>query len=264
VSTTESSAAAFYDQLAPLYHLNYEDWEGAIGRQAAALDVVLRREGVARSATVLDAACGVGTQALGLAALGYRVTASDLSPGAVARACDEAAARGLAMDISVADMREVADHHGRTFDVVMACDNSIPHLLDDAEILAAFRQFQHCTAPGGVCLVTVRDYAAETRAGVQPRMPVVRLDGNQRRIVFQVWDFHGAVYDMALYVVDDAPAAGPTVQVFRSRYYAVGVDDLMRLMREAGFADVRRLDDAFYQPVILGRRTVQGAVGGGA
>lgn len=187
------SAADFYDQLAPIYHLNYEDWEASVQRQAAALDAVLRAEGVAPPATVLDAACGVGTQALGLAALGYRVTGSDLSPGAVDRARAEAAARGLEVGLSLADMRNAADHHGRTFDVVMACDNAVPHLLDDAQILAAFRQFHRCTAPGGVCLVTVRDYAAETREGVQPRMPLVHREGGRRRIVFQVWEFHGAV-----------------------------------------------------------------------
>jgi SAM-dependent methyltransferase len=249
-----SSTQEFYDQLAPVYHLNYEDWAAAVERQGRALDGILRAEGVAPPATVLDAACGVGTQSLGLAALGWRVTGSDLSPGAVERAREEAAARGLDVDFSTADMRAVADHHRGAFDVVMACDNSIPHLLDDAEILAAFRQFHRCTRPGGVCLVTVRDYAAETRTGVQARTPVVHQEGDVRRVLFQVWDFDGALYDLALYVVDDAPGAEPSVRVIRGRYYAVHVDVLLRLMREAGFVDVRRLDGAFYQPVVLGRR----------
>jgi hypothetical protein len=34
----------------------------------------------------------------------------------------------------------------------------------------------------------------------------------------------------------------------------VHVEVLERLMREAGFTGVRRVDDAFYQPVVLGRR----------
>jgi SAM-dependent methyltransferase len=97
---------------------------------------------------------------LGLAALGYEVTASDLSPAAVERARTEARQRNLSIQTSVADMRLAYDHHRRTFDVVIACDNSVPHLLADSDILSAFQQFYACTAPHGVCLVSVRDYAS--------------------------------------------------------------------------------------------------------
>jgi SAM-dependent methyltransferase len=248
------SAAEFYDGLAPFYHLNYGDWEAGIERQGQALDSILRARGVEPPATILDAACGIGTQSLGLAHLGYRLTGSDLSPGAVARARKEAAERGLSIDLSVADMRVVAEHHGRTFDVVMACDNSIPHLLSDAEILLALGQFYRCTAPGGLCLLSVRDYSRDAREGVQVRPPVLQQEDNTRSILFQVWEFDGPVYTMSLYMVEDEGEANPRTSVFRSRYYAVTLDVLERLMKEAGFQMVERLDEPFYQPVLLGRR----------
>jgi hypothetical protein len=40
----------------------------------------------------------------------------------------------------------------------------------------------------------------------------------------------------------------------RSRYYAIGTDRLLDLMRRAGFSAVERLDDRFYQPVLVGDR----------
>jgi SAM-dependent methyltransferase len=248
------SAADFYDALAPAYHLNYADWEASIARQAAALHAVFGARGVAPGSTVLDAACGVGTQSLGLAALGYRVTGSDLSAGAVARARTEAEGRGLSIPFGVADLRDLASVHAREFDVVIACDNSIPHLLSDAEIEAAFGQMWRCTTPGGTCLISVRDYDAIDRDGVQSRPPVVHSGSEVRRIVFQVWDFHGEHYDVSLYVVEDAPDRPPSVQVMRTRYYAVGISTLMELMRRAGFEDVQRLDEPFYQPLVIGRR----------
>ena len=76
---------AFYDRLAPDYHLLYPDWERAVARQGAALATVLRAHGVAPGDPVLDAACGIGTQTLGLIAQGFALSASDLSPGAVTR-----------------------------------------------------------------------------------------------------------------------------------------------------------------------------------
>ena len=63
---------ACYDEFAPRYHLVYEDWDEGIARQGAALDALLR-ENFPGAREILDVAMGIGTQALGLARLGYRV-----------------------------------------------------------------------------------------------------------------------------------------------------------------------------------------------
>lgn len=38
----------------------------------------------------------------------------------------------------------------------------------------------------------------------------------------------------------------------RSRYYAISPNHLVELMKIAGFIGVQRLDDAYFQPVVLG------------
>jgi|SRR6476661_7046822 len=87
---------SFYGKLASNYHLIFEDWETSIRRQATVLGAILEREcGSAATVKVLDCACGIGTQALGLAKLGFQVTACDLSPSAVERIRMEAEKRGL-------------------------------------------------------------------------------------------------------------------------------------------------------------------------
>jgi SAM-dependent methyltransferase len=249
----------FYDALAPFYHLIFPDWDASIARQAAALDEVIRAElGVDAERTVLDVACGIGTQALGLAALGYRVTASDLSAGAVARLRNEAARRGLAIDAKVADMRDAWDAHGRVFPVVLCADNALPHLLTDAEILDALRGFLRCTAPGGICLISIRDYGAIDLRTARVHPYGVREEDGARWVLFQVWDPRPPLYETSLYVVEDRRDAGVQTRVMRATYYALPVARLMELMQEAGFADVRRLDDAFYQPLLIARRPVHG------
>ena len=130
----------FYDRLAPLYDLIFPDWDASIERQAGQLAGIIGERWGAGVRTILDVACGIGTQSIGLARKGFAVTASDLSAGAVERARVEARRRGVEIDFSVCDMRAAHDHHGRQFDVVIACDNSIPHLLSDDEILLALRQ----------------------------------------------------------------------------------------------------------------------------
>src|ERR1051325_10943137 len=101
-----ASPADFYDRLAPFYHLIFADWEASIQRQAAQLDQLIQKTWGPHLRTVLDVACGIGTQTLGLAQLGYQVVASDLSTQEIERARQEAAKRQLQIDFSVADMRQ--------------------------------------------------------------------------------------------------------------------------------------------------------------
>lgn len=250
---------AFYDSMAPYYHLIYADWEASIERQARGVDRIIRARWPGGH-EVLDAACGIGTQCLGLARLGYAVTGSDLAPDAVARARREAEARGLELQLSVTDMRALRDHHGRQFDAVIACDNAVPHLPDDAEILRALSQLLACTRPGGGCVLSVRDYAAMDRGDGRRRMEPygVRVEGQRRFSVFQTMDFddegRGEGYELGLYIVEERQGEAPVTRVFRTRYYMISIARLMELMTEAGFVELERIDSWLFQPVVVGTR----------
>jgi ubiquinone/menaquinone biosynthesis C-methylase UbiE len=65
------TTSEFYDTLAPYYHLIYADWEVSIGRQSRALDAIIRSTGGPQPRSVLDTSCGIGTQSIGVAQLGY-------------------------------------------------------------------------------------------------------------------------------------------------------------------------------------------------
>ncbi len=242
----------FYDELSPFFHLVHADWKASILRQGQQLDSVIRESWGEKAREILDATCGVGTQALGLAALGYKVSGSDLAPQALERARHEAVARNLSIDFKIADLRELNERHGRDFDVVISCDNSVPHLLSDGEILAAFRQMLLCTRPGGGCLVSVRDYAAMEPADTRFVPFGAKREGDLRTLVFQVWEYHGAIYDLHMYFVEDRGGQEATTRVMRARYYAVSIDRLLELLEEAGFTRVRRLDGRFFQPLLIG------------
>jgi SAM-dependent methyltransferase len=245
----------FYDQMAPLYHLIFPNWDESIERQAGQLASIIHERWGTGAKTILDVSCGIGTQAIGLARRGFSVTASDLSAGALARAKIEAQRRGVEIDFSACDMRKAHDHHQRQFDVVISCDNSITHLLNDDDLLLALRQMYDCTRPGGGCLLTVRDYDREERGTGLVKPYGVREEGDKRYIIFQVWDFAGRIYDMAMYfVVDDRTSQQLVTHVMRIKYNAVGTDHLLDLMRKAGFTSTERLDGRFYQPVLVGDR----------
>lgn len=248
------SVRDFYRDMTPFYHLLYPDWEKSIERQARMLDAVIRDKWGEGYKTVLDAACGIGTQSLGLAKLGYQVAGSDLSPEAIDRARQEAVSRGLEIPFSVADMRDLQQAHNQGFDLLIACDNALPHLLSDQEILETFRGFRACLRPGGGCLISVRDYDAEDRGQETTQVYGSREEDGVRYLIFQVWDWRGDLYDFSLYFIADDGKDKPGVRVMRSTYYAVGTARLLELMGEAGFVDLERLDDVYFQPLIVGRR----------
>ena len=172
-----------------------------IVQQAAALDAIIRTHVGPPPRSILDVSCGIGTQALGLAALGHAVRASDLSSAAVERARLEAARRNLAIDFTVADMRRCAEVHGSGFDVLLSADNSIPHLLSDDAIREALGNFHQCVRPGGITLLGLRDYITQERPSPQLVPYGFRVDGGSRYFVVQTRDRDGDFDDVAMYLI---------------------------------------------------------------
>ena len=152
----EESPAAFYDGLAGEYHAIYDDWWAGAQWHAGIVDKVLQSAGVDRGSDVLDCACGIGTQALGLAHLGYKVTGTDISANAIARAEREAAARAIDVTLAVADMRSVQEVQPGPFDAAICCDNALPHLLTDADLDRALLSIRRTLRAGGVFLASAR------------------------------------------------------------------------------------------------------------
>lgn len=246
----------FYDELSPYFHLIFQDWEASIERQGNILDGIIKSEWGDHVSTIIDVSCGIGTQAIGLAKLGYEVDGSDLSPRAIARAKEEAKKRGLDIKYSVSDMRNAFAHHSREFDVLISCDNSVPHLLSDLDILNAFREFYRCIKPGGGCLITLRDYEKENRNGIQLKPYGVRVDQGVKYVILQTWEFHGDIYDLSMYFIRDDGEELAETRIFRSQYYAVSTSKIVELMQEAGFKGVKRIESDFFQPVIVGTKKV--------
>lgn len=248
----------FYDDLAPLYHLIYPNWSESIQRQGEQLDAIIQAEWPGRR-TMLDVSCGIGTQVFALANHGYTVAGSDLSVREIERARREAQLRKVNIEFTVADMREARAVHGTGHDLVISCDNSVPHLLSDDDLLLAFQQFVSCLHPGGGCVISVRDYDQEARGTNLVKHYGARVEDGKRYVLFQVWDFDGDHYDLSFFVVEDELSTGQVkTHKMRSRYYAVSTARLCELMREAGFQNVKRLDGVFYQPVLVGTKPAIG------
>jgi len=252
------SVEQFYDRLAGDYHHLFADWKATVAWQAEVLDRLIRVEIGDPPFSVLDCCCGVGTQAIGLAARGCRVHGTDLSAAAVERAKREAAAAGVSVTFGVADVRSLAAQVAGTFDVVLSCDNALPHLLADADLRRAAGAMAAKLRPGGLLLASTRDYDALTKEQQRATTPRVFDDAAGRRIVFQVWDWAagGRSYRVHQFILHGQGDAWSTAH-YETEYRALLRDELTAILQEADFGDVRwRMpeESGYYQPVVTARR----------
>ncbi|AGC48937.1 hypothetical protein MYSTI_07665 [Myxococcus stipitatus DSM 14675] len=248
----------FYEGLAEEYHLLFANWAQTVERQGATLDALLRRSGAPPPRRVLDCACGIGTQALGLAGRGYVVHATDLSPTAVARAEREARAMGVHLTTGVADMRTLDVQVPGSFDVVVAFDNAVPHLLTDEDLDAAANAMVSRLVPGGLLALSIRDY--DLLMTQQPRFTSERvLDAPEgRRILFQVWDWStdGRTYKVHQFILRPE-GSGWQATEHTGVYRALQRVEVERALTRAGLVDTRWYapeETGFYQPILTGRR----------
>lgn len=250
-----ATAAAFYDDLAATYHRLYPDWDVAVREQAAALDRVLRHLLGAGPQRVLDCAVGIGTQALGLSALGHRAWGTDLSDGALRRARAEAADRDLTVSLATADMRHLPFARG-VFDAVV-CVDALAHLPSLGEASRALREMARVVRPGGVVLVSIRDYEVARRDRLPGTPPQVSRTPTDEAIAFQVWDWHadGASYDLTHFVLRSR-GAGWVVTTRAATLRAFVRDELLEVARSAGLVDVEwrtASETGFFQPLLVAR-----------
>jgi len=253
------SVRDFYDGLAPDYHLVYQNWDAAVERQGAVLDRLIRANHT-NPVDVLDCSCGIGTQAIGLARFGYRVQGTDISERSLERARVEAARLGVDIAFAVCDFRDLNPLHG-LFDVVISCDNAIPHLLTNDDLSRAFRAMRAKLRPGGLLMISVRDYDKMLVDRPVTAAPQIH-PGPPRKVLVRLHDWDGPdspLYTVRFLVLTEDPA-GWTVTHHSSRYRAIARATITQVVEEAGFTKVtwhEGEDVRFPQPVMTAVKTTR-------
>ena len=193
----------FYNNMASQYDKLFLDWDTSVEEQAVILDRIFRKQGFDASARILDCACGIGTQTLGLASLGYQVTASDISDGELAEAKERADRKGLSVRFERADFCKLSDIFSEQFDIVIAMDNALPHMMTAEELASAVNSMTDRIRPGGLFAASIRDYDSLLQDQPPYSPPYIHNTKKGRRISFQTWDWKGDRYDLVQYIITD-------------------------------------------------------------
>jgi glycine/sarcosine N-methyltransferase len=257
---SDAANLEFYERFAASYHLIFADWKRSIDYQAGILHGLLQRLGFPPPCSVLDCSCGIGTQSIGLLSRGYCVLGTDISPASLRRAEEEARRNGLSLTTTAADFRSLdADVSGQ-FDVVIAFDNALPHLLTDDDLRLAAKNIFAKTRPGGVFAASVRNYDELSLECPRITPPVVHGVDPDRRVCFQLWDWTSdkRSYAFTQIVTLQRGQEWETLS-WNGVYRALLRVDLECALTAAGFESVTwhlPTETGFYQPIVSTRRPV--------
>jgi glycine/sarcosine N-methyltransferase len=245
---------AFYDGLAATFDSIYADWDASVQRQGAALHRLVTARLGSGQHRVLDCACGIGTQTLGLLQQGHAVVGSDLSPVAVRRAAQLITQHNRNAALAAADMQRLP-FRSVAFDAVVCADNSVPHLLTEAALRTALAEMARVTRSGGALLVSLRDYQDALDTHPTSRPPSVSGRPGDRTITFQLWHWHddGVHYDVELFQLLEGGTAW-TVSHWTTPSWAMSRTVLEHAVAASGWTELtwqEPADSGFFQPVLL-------------
>ena len=245
----------FYNNLASQYDKLFEDWRSTIQEQAVMLDKLFQDNGYGRSSRILDCACGIGTQSVGLEMLGYDVTASDISEAELAEARQRAAQNSAKVHFARADFRALEDVFSEQFDIIIAMDNALPHMLSAADLASAVKSITNRLTTGGMFVASIRDYDALLEQKPTYSPPYIHKTDKGQRVSFQTWTWNDDNYKLTQYIIDDEDAL--QIGKFDCEYRATRRDELTELFLANGCNEVIWKfpeETDFYQPIIIARK----------
>ena len=250
-----SITQTFYDNLATQYDKLFLDWQATTKEQAVLLHQLFAQHGFDQSASILDCACGIGTQAIGLAGLGYHMTASDISDGELAEAKDRAAKNHVQVQFAHADFCALSETFSDKFDIVIAMDNALPHMLTADALESAIKSITNQIKDGGMFVASIRDYDALLVSQPPYSPPYIHKTPNGQRASFQTWTWSGENYTLIQYIIDDEDSL--QISKFQCEYRATRRDEMTALLKANGCKEVLWLfpeDSGFYQPIVIAKK----------
>ena len=242
----------FYDKLASHYDKFFLDWQETTHEQAVIIDRIFRNYGYDKTARILDCACGIGTQAVGLSALGYNITASDISVGELDEARSRAVKNNVTIRFECADFCNLSETFSEQFDIILAMDNALPHMLSSSALDSAIKSISGQVAPHGMFVASIRDYDELLTSRPSYSPPYIHKTANGQRVSFQTWQWTDDCYKLIQYIIDDENSL--QINKFECEYRATRRDELTDLLLSHGFDSVEwkfTKDTAFYQPIVV-------------
>lgn len=154
----------FYNNLAAQYDKLFLNWQDTTRQQAEILEKIFKSNGYDCAANILDCACGIGTQA---------------------------------------DFHTLSDTFSEKFDVIIAMDNALPHMLTAKDLAAAIKSIVNQIEQNGIFVASIRDYDSLLDKKPPYSPPYIHKTDEGQRVSFQTWEWKDENYKLTQYIVED-------------------------------------------------------------
>jgi hypothetical protein len=141
------------------------------------------------------------------------------------------------------------------FDIVIAMDNALPHMLTANDLAAAIQSIVGQIKTGGLLVASIRDYDALLADKPPYSPPYIHKTEKGQRVSFQTWSWNEDNYKLVQYIVDDETEL--KISKFECEYRAVCRDELTNILLSCGCSNVIWKfpeETGFYQPIVIAKR----------
>ncbi len=236
----------------------FVDWPGRLKHEIPFLLGHLRAAGAHR---VLDAACGTGRHAIALAELGFEVAGADGSAGMIARASANARESNVRAEFRQTAFGDLAAAYGlASFDAILCLGNSLPHVLDIAQLTRTLSDFAACLRPGGVLIIQNRNFDAVLAARARWMEPQAHREGEREWLFVRFYDFDAdGLLTFNILTLRREPGSQWEQAVISTRLRAQPQAELAVALTETGFESLASFGDmsgSAFDPVSSGNLVI--------
>lgn len=192
---------------------------------------------------VLDCACGTGQDLHLLHSLGCQIYGSDISEAMLAQAQKNLSACGIDVPLKKADFRELPRYFDIQFDAVVCLSTSLPHLLEEVEVIRALTSMREVLQDGGILVLSQGMCDKQIRE--RPRfIPVINKRDFSRIFVMEYLD-----ETLRINVLDLIHSENEQdFNVCSFEYRVILQDDYERMLTQVGYREAQYYGSYHFDP----------------
>ena len=145
--------------------------------------------------------------------------------------------------------------HVKQFDIVIAMDNALPHMLTNDALETAVRSIVGQIKPDGIFVASIRDYDSLLAEKPPYSPPYIHKTDKGQRVSFQTWVWKEDHYRLTQYIIEDEGSL--RISKFECEYRATRREEMTGLLLSNGCSDVIWKfpeETGFYQPIVVARK----------
>jgi len=242
------SASDFYDELSEDY-MDMIEFSSKVESESEIFKTIVSEYKITRC---LDAGCGVGLHSIILSKLGVEVLGIDISASMIEKARELAQRFGVSAEFEVLDFSLIKEKYKEKFELVLCIGNTLPHLINEKDLLIALRNFYNALVPNGILIAQILNYDKI----MENEERIVNVRETPERIFVRFYDFEPTIVGSPslkvfeirkdflkfnVLIVDKTK--NYSHKLITTRIKPIKSEDLCRKLRMVGFKEIEIFGD---------------------